>query len=1224
PPPGEGGPPPGGDPAEPKYGGIRVSGAGGEEAAHYPLTLVVTPAGAMELRLDYRPDLFESSAAEALMARLVRVLKQIVADPHVLLSRIEVLDPGERRQVVLEWNATTRPLPGMAMGALFEAQTERTPDAIAVVGDDAVLTYRELNERANRVAHRLLAAGVGQESLVGVVMRRSADLVAALLAVMKTGGAYVPLDRDHPVERLRAVVAEAALSAVLVDETTADHAVVTGGVLGDAEIVHLADALSEVDATNPGIPVSTENLAYVMYTSGSTGVPKGVAITHGNVASFVLDRSWREDITERVLMQANHAFDASTYELWVPLLRGGRLVIVPPGEVDAIERGKLIAEQGVTNVHATAGLFRALAEQTPHIFAGVREVSTGGDVVSATAIRTLLETHPGMIVRTTYGPTENTSFTTQIPFTEAESVPAAVPIGFPLDNTQVYVLDEFMRPVPPGVTGELYVTGAGLARGYVGRVGMTAERFVACPFTDVVGHDGADWTGGRMYRTGDLGRWTVSGELEFAGRADGQIKIRGFRIEPGEVEAVLSGHELVGQVAVIAREDLPGVKRLVAYVVPADGGLNGHAETAGQILRDFAASRLPDYMVPAAVLTLDALPVTVNGKLDRAALPAPDFGALVKGREAATPVEEILCGLFAEVLSLERVGAEDSFFELGGDSIMSMQVVSRARRAGVVITPRQVFELQTPAELARVAGSVAELDPADAAEDVPTGSIPLTPVMYDLAERTGSVTKAGSQSMLVAVPANLDLTRLAQALDLVMDRHPLLRARLEERAFAVPEPGSDEAVSAVSLVRQVDATGLGTEEQRELVQTQAGLALERLDPAGGVMVQAVWLDAGPDETGRLLVVAHHLVVDGVSWRILVPDLATAYKELEAGQDPVLDPAGTSFRRWATALAEQARGQDRVGELPEWKRMLAGTDHLLGDRPLDAERDTVAAGVRRAPVSVPEQVTSALLTRVPSAFHTGVDDVLLAGLLAAVGEWQRARGRTADGGMLVDVEGHGREPLTEDMDLARTVGWFTSQYPVRLDPGPIDFAEVRSGGADAGRLVKRIKERMRAVPGDGLGYGMLRYLNDATAGSLAALPVPQIGFNYMGRFAATREPAVADGAGAVPEVRPWQPAGERALGGAVDDDMPARHALEAGGIVRDLPEGPELNLNLEAPSGLFAAADLEDLAAGWAAMLTGLVAYIDAGGAGGHTPSDFGLISLAQDDIEEFEATLAND
>ncbi|MFC9849461.1 amino acid adenylation domain-containing protein [Streptomyces sp. NPDC060223] len=1147
-----------------RLAGLEVAGGGGEDASHYPLTLVVTPVeDALELRLDYGSDVFDEQTAWALMGRLVRILEQLAAASHTRIADLDTLSAEERRTVLYGWNDTRRAVPGGTLVDRFEAQAARTPDAVAVVGQGRSWTYAELNAHANGVAYELIGRGVGPEDLVGVLRERSAELVPVLLGVLKTGAAYVPLDPANPEGRRRSVLAEAGVSVVVTD----------GDRFAPAE-------------QNPGIRISPANLAYVMYTSGSTGVPKGVAAAHGNVVAFCLDGAWTEDVTECVLFQANHAFDASTYELWTPLLRGGRLVVTPPGQVDVAERARLIAEHGVTNVHATAGLFGAFAEGAPNMFTGVREVSTGGDVVSATAVRTLLETHPGLVVRTTYGPTETTAFTTQVAFTASEGVPAAVPLGRPMDNTSAYVLDRFLRPVPPGVVGELYIAGTGLARGYAGRPGLTAERFVACPF------DPAD---GRMYRTGDLARWATGGLLMFAGRADEQVKIRGFRIEPAEVEAVLGAHQDVARATVIAREDTPGTKHLVGYVVPAPG-----AAVDVAALRAFAADRLPDSMVPAAIVPVDAIPVTANGKVDRAALPAPDFAAPLTGRAPATPVEELLCGLFAEVLDLDAVGPEDSFFALGGDSITSMLVVARARRAGVRISARQLFEHRTPAGLASVAELTAQ-DGTQEPDDDPLGTVPLTPAMLDMAERTDLAGRF-SQSTVMTVPAGLDHDRLETAVQAVLDHHDSLRSRLCRTAdgtwsLEIPPPGT------AVRIRRVVAAGPGTWD--DLVAREAERAAGELDPRAGVMLRAVWLDAGPETPGRLLLVAHHLAVDGVSWRILLSDLVTAYTT----PDAQLAPVATSFRAWARELAAQATSQARVDELPTWRDILAGPDPVLGSRRPDPAQDSLAAGTHAMSVTLPPDTTTALLDGVATAFHTGADDVLLAGLVAAVVRRRRARG-AATGGLLVEIEGHGREPLRPGMDLTRTTGWFTSAYPVRLDTGAIDLSGVRSGGPAVDVLMKRVKEQLRAVPADGLGHALLRHLNPATAPVLAALPRPQVRFTYLGRFPASGPGSAPSGPGE------WRPYGQLLDGGAAADTA-VTHTLDATAVVHDLPDGPHLTVSAVSPVGFLDTPALEDLVVDWAAMLNGLTAHVAAPGSGGHTPSDFPLAEISQDELDEF-------
>jgi non-ribosomal peptide synthase protein (TIGR01720 family) len=806
-------------------------------------------------------------------------------------------------------------------------------------------------------------------------------------------------------------------------------------------------------------------------------------------------------------------------------------------------------------------------------------------------VRSLLEAHPGMVVRTTYGPTEAGVFTTQLAFRAGDAVPDPVPLGVPLGNRPVFVLDGFLRPVPPGVTGELYVAGEGLARGYAGRAGLTAGRFVGCPFAGV---------GARMYRTGDLARWGRDGVLWFAGRADDQVKLRGFRIEPGEVEAVLAGHPQVGRAVVAVREDVPGSRLLAGYVVPAAGQV---PDPEG--VRAHAAGLLPEYMVPAVVVVIDEVPVTVNGKVDRAALPAPELAGR-GGRGPATAAEEVLCGLFAEVLGIGQVGAEDSFFELGGDSIMSMLVVARARRAGLVITARQVFEERSPAGLARAATMAtatksARPDATMATAATPTPRSPLlTPVMAEMSERAGAAALSGSfcQSLLVSVPSGVREEDLAAALAAVADRHEMLRARL---VAGDGTPGLQEGPGGgVPGLRRIAGDG-GPAAVRAALEEAAG----RLDPGAGVMVQAVWFDRGRAEPGLLLVVVHHLVVDGVSWRILVPDLAAAHAAAAAGRSPVLEPVPVPFRAWAAALPGEAAR--REGRAEAWRAALAGPATPVADRPLDPARDTAAAGITRGMARLGAEVTGPLLTAVPALFHAGIDDVLLAGLAAAVGERLRRAGR-ADA-VLVDVEGHGRVPLSEGMDLSRTVGWFTSVHPVRLDAAGTDYAGVRAGGPAAGELLKRVKEQVRAVPDDGLGWGLLRYLSPRTRPDLAALPAAAVLFNYMGRL-----PTVPEG----PQ-RPWEPVGESGgLSGTADGQMAATHELDASAVTEDLPGGPELTLSLSAPAALFSRETLDGLTRAWAAMLNGLAAHAAAPAAGGHTPSDFPLTGLSQEELEEFE------
>ncbi|GGZ65258.1 hypothetical protein GCM10010387_67790 [Streptomyces inusitatus] len=1145
----------------------------------------------------YATDLFDQVTVEGLARRLGRVLEQVAADPDVRLSEIAVLDEIERSRVVSEWNDTAQQVdPGLVLD-FFGARVASAPDVPAVRSGADVLSYGELDVRSNRLARYLVDAGVGRERVVGLCLPRGVDMVVALLAVWKAGGAYVPLDPEHPAERLAYMVADSG--AVLVLGTAGTE---IPGI--EAPVVRLDEI--EAGSSEPlGVSVSPEQLAYVIYTSGSTGRPKGVAVAHGGVANLALAMRTALGVGEGVvvLQFASFSFDAAVLDVAVTLAAGGTLAIASGEERREPEAlAAMIRTSGVEVASVVPSLLGVL---DPAAVPGVKNWVLGAERLNADLASRWLA---GSQVWNTYGPTEATVITTAVPL-DAGMTPDDQPpaIGRPIGNAQVYVLDDFLQPVPVGVTGELYVSGDGLARGYAGRADLTAERFVASPF------------GGRMYRSGDLARWSADGQLWFAGRADEQVKIRGFRVEPGEVESVLAAHESVAQVAVIVREDRPGDKRLVAYAVPTT------ADSFDiEALKRFAGDRLPEYMVPANILVLDALPLTVNGKLDKAALPAPEV-TVRSGRRPATSVEETLCALYAEVLGLEEAGVGDSFFELGGDSIMSMLLVSSARKAGLVITARQVFERQTPEGLASVAVETAGATAAGG--DSGVGEIPLTPVMHELLDRVG-VERAGQavQSVLLVSPAGLDLAVLTGAVQALVDHHDILRARLEDeggtaRRLIVPEAGT---VPVDSWVRRVDAAGLTGDEHRRLLDEWTRAAVEGLDPQAGAMARLVWFDAGPDRQGRLLIAVAHLVVDGVSWRLLVPDLTEAYTALAAGREPELQTAQTSFRHWARALTARAGSAERVAELPRWVELLQGPDPLLGAGPVDPDRDREAT-LRRLSVRVPVSTTTQLLTSVPAAFHAGIDDVLLTGLTAAVVEWRRKQGQPT-AGILVDLEGHGRSTTADGDDLSRTVGWFTSSHPVRLRLGTTDFGGVRAGGPAAGHAVKHIKEQLRAVPGDdGLGHGMLRRLNPETAPVLAALPSAQIGFNYLGRFPA--------GETAHGTVRDWSPADESESDGPMAGEYPVPHALEALGVVHDLAEGPRLTLTLAWPDALFGEASAQALADGWAAMLTGLADHTSGsgggsggggGGGGGHTPSDFSLITLDQNQIDELETELANE
>ncbi|MEU5002603.1 amino acid adenylation domain-containing protein [Streptomyces sp. NPDC021622] len=1607
---------------------------------------------------DAHPALYTAEETATYQRCFPLFFQELTADPDLRVSEARMLGPEEHRAVLAASSGRAASDPPTVLPEVFARQVARDPSATAVVCAEQRLSYGTLDVRANRLARALVARGAGPEQHIALALPRSADLVVAILAVLKSGAAYVPIDPDYPAERLRFVLSDAApacvitTAAVAADLPDAPDRLILDAPDTVAELAgYDAGDLTDAERTHPLRP---DHPAYIIYTSGSTGTPKGVAVPHQNVVRLFTATDRRFGFTERDVWPLFHsyAFDFSVWELWGALRHGGRLVIVP-ADVSRSPADFLafLAAERITVLNQTPSAFYQLMQadqDAPGTGDGLalRYVIFGGEGLDLSRLDDWYARHPDRSPELVnmYGITETTVHVTELGLTrESAAAAESSRIGQGIDDLDTYVLDSCMQPVPPGVVGELHIGGAGLARGYVRRPGLTAQRFVACPF-------GAP--GARMYRTGDLVRWRADGGLEFMGRADDQVKIRGFRIELGEIESVLRRHEGVAQVAVVSREDRPGDRRLVAYAVPdggagaadadraareqvdawrgvydalyadtaapfgedfsgwnssydgdpipleemrewrdatvariaslrprriweigvgsglllsrlapqcetylgtdlsapviarlrnqvaaagladrvelrcraadtdtdadadadiasgvfdtvvinsvaqyfpdlgylrrvlrqalsalapggavflgdvrdvrllrgmhtgielgraepaadartvlgavergmllekellvapeffadfaagaddvagvdvrikqgrslnelsryrydvvirktaaravgpavtdlsdvprlrwgpdvespgalaevlasrpprlrvvgipnarvaqefgaarilGDGGsvedarralsgvwptgsvdpeeLHGLAAEAGYwaavtwsarddeggldavlvdvlahpefgpgpdgthaavpvgvfapdpeggapptdfandpaaarspgviaaSLRRFAAERLPDFMVPV-VHVLDALPLTPNGKLDRKALPRPDLSAPVSSRGPRTPREELLCGLFAEALGLQQVGIDDSFFDLGGDSIIAFQLVTRARRAGLGFSPSEVFAQRTVEALAAVArtlegtgGSAAE------AEGSGVGPVRPTPIIRWLNER-GTTNDSFNQSVTVRVPSALRAHQLTLALQAVLDHHDALRMRVVEGGRPVT-PGAGGwllevlppgAVAAAGCVRRVDVAGLDEAAVRAVMAEESTAAAGALAPADGAMVRAVWFDAGPEQPGRLLLVLHHLVVDGVSWRILLPDLAAAWTAVEAGHDAQLPPVGTSFRSWADRLTESAGDPARVAELPVWSEILDAADPPLGDRPLDPARDTTA-GLHQLTLTLPSRYTEPLLTSVPATFHGRVNDVLLTALALAVGHWRDGRGQgsqTAKSAVLLDLEGHGREEqAAPGADLSRTVGWFTSLFPVRLDPGPADWTEVCAGGPAAGHAIKQVKEQLRAVPGNGIGYGLLRHLNPETAPVLARRPVPQIAFNYLGRFATDRDAdwAIARDGLAV--------AADAPDGGGDGPGMPVAHGLEINAVTREPTGGLELSATWAWPQGWLSQADVRELAEAWFSALKGLVAHAEQPDAGGRTPSDLPLVALDQGEIDQLEAML---
>ena len=1559
--------------------------------------------GLLSLTFFYSTDLFDASTIARLSDHYRALLAAATAEPERRISRLPIMTGAEERLVLDTFSRHDAPYPAeSSIAREFERQAALAPAATAVIFGAESLTYAELNRRANQLAWHLRARGVGPDVLVGLCVERSLELIVGLVAILKAGGAYVPLDPQYPADRLAFMLADTQVPVLLTQERLVPALPPSG-----AAIVRLDSDWPEIAAspeTNPDTEVTAEHLAYVTYTSGSTGVPKGVEVRQRGVLRLVYGVDYVQlSPAERLLQLAPVTFDASTFEVWGALLHGGTCVVYPDRVPTPSELGDVLRAQGVTTMWLTSSLFNVIIDEAPEALAGLRQLLIGGEALSLQHVRRAQERLPHTQIINGYGPTESTTFACCYPIPPVGPAWSSVPIGGPISNTETYVLDPRLNPVPIGVPGELYIGGAGLARGYLRRPDVTADRFIPDPFSAR--------RGDRLYRTGDLVRFLADGRIEFIGRNDDQVKIRGFRVELGEIESVLTAHPAVAQAVVLDREGAAGEKRLVAYVVQADAAaptadaaepsrddrvtqwqkvyegviyddLEGQPTAAeepsfniqgwnstytgmpipqsdmreqveqtveriealrprrvleigcgtglllfriapscetyvatdfsavaigyvtrhlGQLpspgpdvtllerladnfeglepesfdcvvlnsivqyfpdadylvrvlkgavrvlapgghlyvgdvrnfplletfhtsvqlhqapgsipltqlrervtqhmeqeqelivdpalffamkrhvprvtharvspkrgtaineltkyrydailyvgaeaqdrgsapwldwrehkltvaavrerlasggrlgllnvpnarsaedvhatdllaggrlhmvdelraesrqgpsgaidpeelwalaaelgcrvaiswarcsrtgaydvlfdrtsaddggvlfpldlpepaelddtwarytnnplqatrirnlvpqLRGYLQQRLPEYFVPSSFLLLDALPLTPNGKVDRAALRAMELAQPDTEETFIAPrtsVEQTLATIWAQVLGRPEVGIHDNFFALGGDSIQSIQIIARATQAGLKLSPKQMFQHQTIAELALVAESTGG---SQEAQGPVTGDVPLTPIQHWFVEQAIPDAHHFNQANLFELRRRVEPAVIGEAMRQLVEHHDALRLRLARHADAWTqahaEPG---AYSVESLVQVHDLTAVPAAAQPAAIEAAAQAAQAGLDLASGPLIRAHYFDLGAPRHARLLIVAHHLVIDGVSWRILIEDLQSLCAQLADGAGAALPARTSSFQRWSRFLTEYAASEPALAELEYWAAQVAGgVTTLPVDFAAPPEANTVAS-TRVVARSLSEDETRALLQQVPAVYRTQINDVLLAALLDCCGRWAGSRS------LLINLEGHGREALTDDIDLSRTIGWFTSMYPVRLDA---------YGALGAGAIIKAVKEQLRAVPNRGIGYGVLRYLgaDPAIRTRLIGSSEPQIGFNYLGQFDQTLTThsllAVAR-----------ESAGEARSGRARRAQL-----LEVNGVV----SRGMLTMQWIYSERLHAAGTIEQLAAEYMDTLRAFIGHCLSPAAGGFTASDFPEAELNQDELEALIAQLSD-
>jgi amino acid adenylation domain-containing protein/non-ribosomal peptide synthase protein (TIGR01720 family) len=1129
----------------------------------------------VDIELWFDPTVYAESEVKRLASQYVTLVESACASPDAALRSLSIVSEQERRRLIHDLNASEHPPASSSLEAMFSEQAARTPDAIALAHDSCSLSYSELDRRSDRLAEYLRSVGVGPEKRVALCLKRGGEAVIGMLGILKAGGVYVPLDPEHPPERLAYLLEDLQPEALLTNHdlrerfpgapaplVCLDRRQEWTGVPGASEFV------ASAQPSNP---------AYILYTSGSTGQPKGVVVTREGLMNYV---AWACDAYRyvqgmRTPLHTSLNFDLSITSLWPPLLTGGCIVIISEDAgIDALV-GEVSSSYGYDLVKITPSGLRVIENviSDSNRELPIQQFVIGGEALTWEDLGYWRRQSPAPRFINEYGPTETVVGCCVYEASVDAERNGPVPIGRPVANTRMYALDERGQLAPAGAAGELYIGGAGLARGYWNRPDATAERFAPDEFSGEAG--------GRLYRTGDQVRWRWDDQLEYLGRLDGQVKLRGYRIELGEIEAILKQRAEVEQVTVVMREDEPGQRRLVAY-------LTAKAQLRSSELREYLKDRIPEYMIPAAIVQLERMPLTTNGKIDKAALPIPETKS--GWREYVAPrneTEEILCGIWKKLLHVERVGVTDNFFELGGDSIICIQVISRAREAGLRLFPKQFFERQTIAELAEVAEAAPN---AQAEQESLEGPVPLTPIQEAFFEWGVTNVNHFNQAVMLALEPEVDSPSIEQALNALLAHHDVLCLRFERRGLQWFQ-SYGESVGSAAFTRR-DLTIYPEDERRRMLEEDAARAQASLDLTEGPLLRAVEYQLGGGER-RLLVVAHHLVMDAVSWRIMLEDLEKAYHQLIGGEAVRLPFKTSSFRRWSERLREyrhETAFQQEIGYWfsPEWGEAPGAfrVDDGLGGNTVGST-DNVT-------VRLSQELTQALLRDVPAAYHTQINEALLTALAEAYWGW------TGNRSLLIELEGHGREDVFDGVDLTRTVGWFTALFPVRL--------QINSG--HPGTALKEIKEQLRSISNRGLGYGVLRYLSDDpdVGERLRRFPQPQISFNYLGQFN-----QVFWGSSI------FKPAGE-SCGPTQPPEDQRRTLLDITGMIID----GRLEVNWTYSKNIHRRSSVEELARRFTESLGRLIAHCQSSEAGEYTPSDFPDANLTQAELDVILAQLAKE
>ncbi|MBS1518087.1 MAG: amino acid adenylation domain-containing protein [Bacteroidetes bacterium] len=1016
----------------------------------------------------FNQDIFDKETVRNMTENFVTLLNSIVSDSSKSIRNLDLLSPEQKNILIQERNKTESGFDPLPVQMSISNTAALYPDSTAVETDTEKLTYRELDERTDRLADYLIRKKVKPGDPVCICLERSAEMVVAIIGVLKAGAAYIPIDPAYPENRIDHMIRDSGSGLILSQKHLSD-------IYKDipAEIIFIDDN-KYMDAGKAGatITVSPEDPAYIIYTSGSTGLPKGVLIRHKSLSNHMnwMINEFNFDSSVCVLQKTPFSFDASVWEFYLPLLTGGKLVIAKPdGHLDTAYMKEIITGKNVNVIQMVPSLLKLLLEE-PGIenCRSLNFVFSGGEALTKSLADNVFD-KLDVTLCNLYGPTEATIDST-FHICKRNQMSDNIPIGRPVSNSQAYILDSDMNPVPDGTAGELYLGGINIAAGYVNNEKLTSEKFTEDKFSKN--------TGGKLYRTGDLAKYNKSGELVFLGRADDQVKFRGYRIELGEIETTLNSLNGIKSSIVMIREDKPGVQRLTAYLLTADKSFSD-AEYCRRELRKV----LPDYMIPSSFIFIDEIPYTPNGKIDKKSLPVPDDVKISQGihEEPEGEIEKILTAVWKEVLGAEKISVNDNFFELGGDSIMTIQIISRANREGIRILPKQIFQFQTIAELA----AVVERKTAEAVyQGAVTGEVMLTPVQKRFFEHNIQNQSLFNHSILLSVPSAVNPDNLKRSFRELLRHHDALRLRFEISGKDVKLYNNDFEDSDVLNIE--DLSSYDSEEQIKKIEELSNKYNREINIAKGNLVRAVLFMTEKDSDDKLLIIIHHLCVDGISWRILLEDLFSLYGNFDKDEESELPDKTLSFKDWSIKLEKYSKSDEIKKELEYWTESSSEKPNdLKFDSPFDPAKNIVGEE-EKITLEFTKEETEVILRDINKAYNTQINDILLTALILAFHKWN------GDNKLLLNLEGHGREEIQSDADISRTAGWFTSVFPVLLK-----ITEPE----DTGSCIKSVKEILRGIPNNGIGFGLLKYLSDDEniRKKLSSNEEPGIVFNYLGQL-----------------------------------------------------------------------------------------------------------------------------